>query len=114
MAGGANSALGAVTVVAKGGLDAERKSAWMHFTMPGDADYKTGGTAGLKAALAAAFPAAGLEVLSVTKSGLNGGLQAIYDNTNDKLILMVESSGVELAQGQDKSATTLDLIAYFK
>jgi len=83
------------------------------FTIVGDGDYRTGGTAGF-AALLQAKTKDGRVPYAVLPLALNGGYEVIYDKVNDKLLVVVKSSGVEVADHSNLSGTTFSLLIFSK
>jgi len=74
----------------------------------GDAAYPTGGTPGFAASLSAAIGRGNLTILAVVPQDC--GLHApVYDAANDKLKVIVGSTGLEVAPG-DQSAITYNLL----
>lgn len=107
MAGGAATALGTLTLAKaikhEGGSFTER------YTLVGDADYPTGGTTGLQAALRAAHKSPGLVIASVQDEESDATYYLAYDHTNGKLLVYVRATGLEVANGTDLHATTFVL-----
>lgn len=105
-------ALGTITVADFDGGGPSDKFIVAKLSFPGDSSYPTGGTATfstlVKNAIAATFPGS-YEIVSVEPRGLNGGYEFVYDDTNDKLLSVVKSSGVETANTTDLSGTTFVL-----
>jgi len=79
----------------------------------GDTSYPTGGTAGFKALVAAALgienPDADFEVLGVYQQNLSDNVP-LYDRTNDKLLMQVMSTGVEVANAVNLSGITFEVV----
>jgi len=78
-------------------------------TVVGPASYTTGGVAGLLALVRAALGGATMNIMSVQSEGDNGDHLVSYDHANEKLFLRVASTGAEVANAADKSATTFGL-----
>lgn len=77
-------------------------------SFPGDGAYPTGGTAAFQAYVRALLPEQReVTVLAVLPGGLNGGYTPIYDAANDKLLMVVAATGVEVADTTNLSGTTM-------
>ncbi len=102
-------ALGTITLVKDAGGMPSAPSFADALSFAGDGAYPTGGTAGF-AALVQAKSGDTRQPYAVIPVGLNGGYNAIYDLANDKLLVEVKSSGVEVANAVDLSATTFKVV----
>lgn len=120
MAGGANTALGTLTVVENRGLSGGNKDGVLRCTLVGDADYNTTGTPGFLAKLKLGTASGGgglgpgIVVDTVVERGLNGGYRLIYDDVNDKLLCEVKESGVEVADGTSLAGTTFHISVFYR
>lgn len=79
-------------------------------SFPGDDSYPTDGTPEFQAYVRDLLPEKReVTVLGVIPSGLNGGHTPIYDSVNDKLIMVVAATGVEVGNGVDLQTSTIQL-----
>ncbi len=79
-------------------------------TLVGDADYATGGTTGLLAALRVATGQATLNIIAVEDQSPPANLTKLeYDHANDKLFSRVLTTGAESALHDDQSLVTYGL-----
>lgn len=81
-------------------------------TIVGDDDYTTGGTVAFQDFIRAELDA-DVELLAVIQQNI-GDFRAMYDKANDKLIVDVMSTGVEVANATDISGTTFELLIVAK
>ena len=88
------SALGTLTIV-EGVKDPVGPLFVDRCTLTGDADYLTGGTVGLLAALRAAKAMPDLEIVSLQGEGDNGDFRLEYDHDADGVIVRILDTGVE-------------------
>jgi hypothetical protein len=81
-------------------------------TFDGDGTYPAGGTPNFTAYIRALLPEKReVTILDVRPLGLNGGMEAIFDPADDKLLIVVKATGVEAAPG-DLSGTAFRLAVY--
>ena len=83
-----------------------------NLTFLGDDAYAAGGTAGFQATVQAALGKGAVEVLGVVPQDCGDNAPA-YDKANDKLKVIVPSTGVELGNG-DHSGDTYNLLVICK
>jgi len=122
MAGGATSALGTITRVSHSG-DQATPVPYDLITMPGDADYATGGTTGLLAALRLKTKD-NREIVAAENSGqlvhssgaaVTTWYHVTYDRAHDKIQVWKSSTGnpdAEVAAGTDLSAIRFEWIVW--
>lgn len=108
MAGGATSALGTLTVVEQ--IKSQGPVRVTRFTLVGDADYATGGTAGLLAKVKEKLVSYNENIVAVIDQSVAAATYLVYDHTNNKLVAFVRTTGVEVAAGTDLHATTFDIV----
>lgn len=95
-------ALGTITVVSKGASVGPIFHDYI--TVVGEASYTTGGAPGFQTALRAKFGDK-REVMSVNDDA-TGTYRAEYDKANDKLMVFVRATGVEVAGAVNLSGVT--------
>lgn len=101
-------ALGTATIVGQRMKSHSHALDVVDISFLGDDSYPTGGTAEFQAYVRAALPEKReVTVLAVLPGGLNGGNTPIYDAANDKLLMVVAATGVEVANEVDLSSVTM-------
>ena len=100
-------ALGTITSLAENGQEGSNVICKV-ISFLGDDAYVAGGTAGFSATVAAALGKGNVTVLAAIPQGCGLHLP-VYDQANDKLIVFLGSTGIEVANG-DNSAITYNML----
>jgi hypothetical protein len=103
-------ALGTLTVSASSGGAPSAPVFRDHVSMPGDSSYPTNGSAFLAAFQAAVGVKSARVIDAVHDVGGVAGHYPVYDKANGKLKIFVRTTGVEVANTTDLSATTFKLL----
>ena len=80
-------------------------------SFPGDTSYPTDGTADFTQYVRDLL-GRDVSIVDVRPLGLNGGYEAIYDAANDKLLMVVKATGVEVGDTTPMQGTTFRMAIY--
>jgi hypothetical protein len=105
--------IGTITTSTAGGGGMPSAPVFMdRISFPGDGNYTTGGTVAFEASFRAKI-GENRTIIDVI-AGDCGNNKAVYDRTNDKLKVLVGSTGAEVANATDLSGTTFNVLVISK
>jgi bifunctional ADP-heptose synthase (sugar kinase/adenylyltransferase) len=102
--------IGTITIGKKGGVKPSAPLPVVEFTMVGDADYATGGSAGVEAALQAKV-GQGVTILGVVDQTCDATWKLEWNATTGKLAAFGRATGLEVAAHVDLHGVTFNLVA---
>lgn len=108
-------ALGTFTKKAEAGFSPTDIAGVVNASLVGDSAYATGGTAAFSTFMQTKLER-GVSVIAVFGIGIGGGAgyHLSYDATNDKLLVHVGATGLEVANATDLSAVTFNATVFVK